>query len=290
MHDNYKLTEFSVIENQISKIKTKILEYKNKENLLKIFNCIDLTSLNTIDNNNNISNLINKVNNFNKKFPEYNNVAAICVYPPFVSLLKENLKENNVSIASVGASFPSSQTFISVKVAECELIKVKGADEIDIVISVGSFLNNEYDKVAAEIKIIKSTIGNTHLKVILETGELNTPENIFLASIISMESEADFIKTSTGKSNVSATPEAVYVMCEAIKQFFDKTGKKIGIKPSGGIITSEDALMYYLIVKEVLGEDWLNNQFFRLGASRLANNILTDLSKIEGNNEIINYF
>lgn len=282
--------DFSKMPEIIESLKNQVSEFKTVEELKKIFNCIDLTSLNTNDTTQKISQMVEKVNQFNSNFPHFNNVAAICVYPSFVSLVRENLKDNKVSLAAVGANFPSSQTFLSVKIAECELIKEKGADEIDIVLSVGKFFEKEFDKVSAEINIIKKTIGNLHLKVILETGDLITPENIYLASIISMESGADFIKTSTGKTSVSATPEAVYSMCLAIKEHFNKTSKKIGIKPSGGIVTSEDAILYYLIVKNVLGEEWLNNKLFRLGASRLANNILTDVAKLSGDNKIINYF
>ncbi|HOK37180.1 MAG TPA: deoxyribose-phosphate aldolase [Bacteroidales bacterium] len=282
--------DFSKMPEIIESLKNQVSEFKTVEELKKIFNCIDLTSLNTNDTTQKISQMVEKVNQFNSNFPHFNNVAAICVYPSFVSLVRENLKDNKVSLAAVGANFPSSQTFLSVKIAECELIKEKGADEIDIVLSVGKFFDKEFDKVAAEINIIKKTIGEVHLKVILETGDLITLENIYLASIISMESGADFIKTSTGKTSVSATPEAVYSMCLAIKEHFNKTSKKIGIKPSGGIVTSEDAILYYLIVKNVLGEEWLNNKLFRLGASRLANNILTDVAKLSGDNKIINYF
>lgn len=290
MKETVNYPDFSIMPDIIESFKNQVPEFKTIEVLKKIFNCIDLTSLNTNDTSQKISQMVEKVNQFNSNFPDFNNVAAICVYPSFVSLVRENLKDNKVSLAAVGACFPSSQTFLSVKVAECELIKEKGVDEIDIVLSVGKFFDKEFDKVSAEINIIKKTIGEVHLKVILETGDLITPENIYLASIISMESGADFIKTSTGKTTVSATPEAVYSMCLAIKAHFNKTGKKIGVKPSGGIVTSEDAILYYLIVKNVLGEEWLNNKLFRLGASRLANNILTDVSKLSGENKVVNYF
>ncbi len=278
------------INKDIERIKNQIPSYKTKDVLISILNLIDLTSLNTSDTVDKIRNMTLKINDFNKTFPNFKNVAAICVYPIFVQLVKETLLVKNVKIAAVGASFPASQTFLSIKAAECELIIHKGADEVDIVLSVGSFLEKNYLKVAQEIEIIKNTIKDAHLKVILETGELQNTDNIFKASIISMESGADFIKTSTGKSPVSATPEAVYTMCCAIKEFFEKTGKRIGIKPSGGMTYSEDAIMFYLIVQKVLGNEWLNNEFFRLGASRLANNILTDLSAIEGKNEQIKYF
>jgi deoxyribose-phosphate aldolase len=278
------------IESFITKIKSQVKENKTKDNLITLFNLIDLTSLNSNDTTIKIKEMTKKVNSFNSIFPDYKNVAAICVYPSLVPTVKNNLTTKNINIAAVGACFPSSQTFLSVKAAECELTVNKGADEIDIVISIGSFLEQDYKKVASEISIIKQAIGEAHLKVILETGELVNTDNIYLASIISMESGADFIKTSTGKSPISATPEAVYTMCCAIKEYYQKTGKKIGIKPSGGMSISEDALVYFLTVKEVLGEEWLNNKLFRLGASRLANSILSDLYKFDGRDEEVIYF
>ena len=279
-----------LIDSQLSELKKDTNKLKNKEVLLQLLNCIDLTSLNTTDTTKKIKAMTQKVSGFSSNFPQYKNVAAICVYPSLVPIVKENLTAKNVKIAAVGAGFPSSQTFVAVKAAECELTVHKGADEIDIVISVGSFLEKNYNKVAAEIQIIKESIGDAHLKVILETGELLNTDNIHLASIIAMEAGADFIKTSTGKTSVSATPEAVYTMCSAIKDYYAKTGRKVGIKPSGGMSVSEDAIIYYQIVKKVLGNEWLNNKLFRLGASRLANSILTDLNALEGKKDEIKYF
>jgi deoxyribose-phosphate aldolase len=278
------------VSERISELNASVLKNKNEKTLRKIFSCIDLTSLNTTDTTEKIKKMTSKVNNFNSHFPDYENVAAICVYPLLVSTVKENLNVPEVKIASVGANFPSSQTFLSVKAAECELIINKGANEVDIVISVGTFLEKKYKKVISEIQIIKHSIGNANLKVILETGEIKTIDNIHLASILAMESNANFIKTSTGKTPVSATPEAVYTMCTAIKDFYEKTGKKVGIKPSGGVVTSEDAIIYYLIVEEVLGKEWLNKNLLRFGASRLANNILTDINKLNNVNKEVNYF
>jgi deoxyribose-phosphate aldolase len=288
--DYTKAPSKDYIDAQISQLRQETSSLINKDILLKIFNCIDLTSLNTSDTTEKIKLMTKKVSDFSTNFPNYNNVAAICVYPSLVPTVKENLTDKNISIAAVGACFPSSQTFIAVKAAECELTVHKGADEIDIVISVGSFLEKDYKKVAGEIQIIKESIGKAHLKVILETGELLNTDNIHLASLLAMESGADFIKTSTGKSAVSATPEAVFTMCSAIKDYYVKTGRKIGIKPSGGMSASEDAIIYYQIVKKVLGNEWLNNKLFRLGASRLANSILTDLNKLEGKSEEVKYF
>ena len=270
-------SEIKEIEIKVENLKKQVSNNKNKETLINILNLIDLTTLSVNDTIEKVKLMVEKVNNFNKNFPNYKNVAAICVYPSLISTVKKNLVINNVSIASVGAGFPASQTFLSIKAAECELAVNKGADEVDIVISVGDFLSKRFEKVAYEIGLVKNSIDNAKLKVILETGELLNLENIYIASILSMESGGDFIKTSTGKTDISATPEAVFVMCYAIKEYYEKTGKKIGIKPSGGIKTSEDAILYYLIVKEILGEDWLNNKLFRFGASSLANNILSNL-------------
>ncbi len=285
-----KAPQKEFVKKQIELLSQKTQEYKKRKILKNILNCIDLTSLNITDNETKILDFVNNVNNFKRNSKSIPNVAAICVYPNFVETVKTNLKDKKVNIASVGASFPSSQTLISIKAAECELIKQKGADEIDIVISIGAFLNGDINKVSNEIKIIKGTIQETHLKVILETGELNTIDNIYLASIVAMESGADFIKTSTGKTPISATPEAVYTMCLAIKEYYLKTGKKIGVKPSGGIVSTEDAIIYYQIVEEVLGAEWLNNKLFRLGASRLANNILDDINKLKGKDSNIPHF
>ena len=276
--ENIKLpVSDSEILNDINLIKQSVKENKTKEVTAVLFNMIDLTSLNTADTVGNIKKMTDKVSEFNSVFPNLNNVAAICVYPSFIDTVKQNLRDKNVKIASVGACFPSSQSFISVKAAECDLCIKKGAQEIDIVIPVGMFLEGKYENVISEISFLKSTIGNNCLKVILETGELQNLQNIYTASILSMEAGADFIKTSTGKTQVSATPEAVYTMCLAIKDFYKKSGKKIGIKPSGGMATTEDALLYYLIVNKILGKDWLNNKLMRLGTSKLANIMLSEL-------------
>lgn len=288
--DNTNTFCFESLEDKISNFMQQIPYHKDEAILLTLLNCIDLTSLNTADTTQKIIELTQKVNNFSKHFPNYGNVAAICVYPSLVPVVAKYLEVPAVKIASVGASFPSSQTFLSVKAAECELIVRKGANEVDIVISVGSFLEKDYKKVAAEINIIKHSIGDACLKVILETGELETLDNIYHASYLAMESGADFIKTSTGKTPISATPAAVYAMCCAIKDYYDKNEKQIGIKPSGGMSKVEDAILYYIIVKEVLGQKWLNNKYFRLGTSKLGNAILSDLTALKGNENEIKYF
>ncbi len=250
----------------------------DKRLLMSILNSIDLTSLNVTDNKSTILHLTGKVNSFSGRFSNIPNVAAICVYPNFVSVVKEKLTAKNVRIASVAGAFPTSQSFRSLKVAECKMAVEAGADEIDIVIPVGAFLGNDFEQVAGEIREIKEAIGSRQLKVIIESGLLGDYENIFKASMIAMDAGADFIKTSTGKTPVSATPEAAYIMCRAISDFYDETGIRVGFKAAGGISTTSDALMYFNIVRSLPGEAWLNNSLFRIGASRLANNILADIS------------
>ena len=221
--------------------------------------------------------LCDLLNQFDDEFPDLKNVAAICVYPNFAAIVKNTLEVDGVNIACVSGGFPSSQTFTEVKVAETALAIADGADEIDIVISIGKFLSGDYEAMCEEIQELKEVCKERHLKVILETGALKSASNIKKASILSMYSGADFIKTSTGKQQPAATPEAAYVMCEAIKEYYQKTGNKIGFKPAGGINTVNDAIIYYTIVKEVLGEEWLDNRLFRLGTSRLANLLLSDI-------------
>lgn len=269
---------FSGITN--STIREKIDEIKpvtDSTILRRILSFLDLTSLNITDNEKNIGGLCEKINNFPYLFPDLKGVAAICVYPRFIPLVRDTLKIQEVNIASVGASFPSSQTFLKNKIEECKMIIDSGADEIDIVISVGEFLAGNSTIVSDEISAIKDTIGCTHLKVILETGILADPDKIYSASMLAMEAGTDFIKTSTGKAPVSATPEAAWVMCEAIKDYSGNNNRMVGFKPAGGISVSEDAALYYAIVKTVLGNDWLHPDHFRIGASRLANDLLSDI-------------
>lgn len=242
-----------------------------------LFHCIDLTTLKCTDSEQNVMKFTEKVNEFDDKYPDLDNVAAICVYPNMAEIVNDTLEADHVNIACVSGGFPSSQTFTEVKVAETAMALHAGADEIDIVIPVGKFLEGDYEGMCDEIEELKEVCGDKHLKVILETGALKTASNIKKASILSMYSGADFIKTSTGKENPAATPEAAYVMCNAIKEYHRETGRKIGFKPAGGINTVKDALTYYTIVKEVLGKEWLNNQLFRLGTSRLANLLLSDI-------------
>ena len=262
-----------------AKLIEKHLEENNTKEVKKfLFHCIDLTTLKCTDSEPSVMQFTQRVNDFVDKYPDLDNVAAICVYPNMAEIVNDTLEADNVNIACVSGGFPSSQTFIEVKVAETSLALHAGADEIDIVISVGKFLSGDYEGMCDEIEELKDVCGEKHLKVILETGALATAENIKKASILSMYSGADFIKTSTGKEKPAATPEAAYVMCQAIKEYFLETGRKVGFKPAGGINTVEDALTYYTIVKEVLGKEWLNNELFRLGTSRLANLLLSDIT------------
>ena len=242
-----------------------------------LFHCIDLTTLKCTDSEQSVMKFTEKVNEFDDKYPDLDNVAAICVYPNMAEIVNDTLEADHVNIACVSGGFPSSQTFTEVKVAETAMALHAGADEIDIVIPVGKFLEGDYEGMCDEIEELKEVCGDKHLKVILETGALKTASNIKKASILSMYSGADFIKASAGKENPAATPEAAYVMCNAIKEYHRETGRKIGFKPAGGINTVKDALTYYTIVKEVLGKEWLNNQLFRLGTSRLANLLLSDI-------------
>ena len=242
-----------------------------------LFNCIDLTTLKTEDSEESVLKFTERVNELDNEHPDLKNVAAICVYPNFAKIVSQSLEVESVNVACVSGGFPSSQTFTEVKVAETALALADGATEIDIVIPVGKFLSGDYEGMCDEIEEIKSICGDRHLKVILETGALKSVDNIWKASILAMYSGADFIKTSTGKQEPAATPEAAYVMCQAIKAYHEKTGRKVGFKPAGGINSVGDALVYYTIVKEVLGKEWLNNTLFRIGTSRLANLLLSDI-------------
>ena len=242
-----------------------------------LFNCIDLTTLKTEDSEESVLKFTERVNELDNEYPDLKNVAAICVYPNFAKIVSQSLEVESVNVACVSGGFPSSQTFTEVKVAETALALADGATEIDIVIPVGKFLSGDYEGMCDEIEEIKSICGDRQLKVILETGALKSVDNIWKASILAMYSGADFIKTSTGKQEPAATPEAAYVMCQAIKAYHEKTGRKVGFKPAGGINSVGDALVYYTIVKEVLGKEWLNNTLFRIGTSRLANLLLSDI-------------
>lgn len=258
------------------------------EQVLKdCFSMMDLTSLKNNDTPTSIKKLVSKVNAFQKDYPEYPLPASICVYPNFAPVVKENLTAEGVHITVVAACFPSSQSFLEVKLKEVEMAVLGGADEVDIVLALNSFLDGDWDKASEEIKAVREVIDQTsakvgrpvHLKVILETGLLVTPENIANASFLAMEAGADFIKTSTGKVDVNATPTAAYVMCECIAAYMKVSGRKVGFKPAGGISSAMDAVCYYSIVSSILGKEWLSKDWFRFGVSRMANNILSEIEQ-----------
>ncbi len=252
-------------------------ENNNTEVYKFLFNTIDLTTLKSTDSPRSVADFTERVNAFEEEYPELENVAAICVYPNFAQVVRTVLDVSAVKVACVSGGFPSSQTFPEVKVAETALAVEGGADEIDIVLNLGNFFDEDYEEVCDEISEIKHSCRDARLKVILETGALKTAENIQKASILSMYSGADFLKTSTGKEYPGASLEAAYVMAKCIKEYHEKTGIMVGFKAAGGVATTEDAVKYYTIIKEVLGAEWLNNEYFRLGASRLANNLLGDI-------------
>lgn len=269
------------VKEAAANILTKHFDENNNIDVWKqCLHSIDLTTLNGDDTTEKVEKMAQAVNEFEDHFPDIPNVAAMCVYPALVQTAADTLTEP-IGIAAVAAGFPASQTFLEIKVAEAAMAVAAGATEIDIVISIGKFLEGNYQEVFDEISEVKSAIQDAHLKVILETGALKTSENIFKASILAMAAGADFIKTSTGKVPVNATPEATYVMCQAIKTWKEKTGDKVCYKPAGGVSTTEEAVQHYTLVKEILGENWLNNESFRFGASRLANNLLTSITGSE---------
>ncbi len=268
------------VREAVKKIITeKVHENDNLDVKKFLMGSIELTTLKTTDSEESVLAFTERVNQFDEAYGDLPHVATICVYPCFAKVVSDTLEIDGVEIACVSGSFPSSQALIEVKVAETALAIKDGATEIDIVMPVGKFLSGDYEGVADEISELKQVCGEHAMKVILETGCLKTASNIKKASIIAMYAGADYIKTSTGKLEPAATPEAAYVMCQAIKEYYEETGIQIGFKPAGGINSVMDALIYYTIVKEVLGEKWLTNKWFRLGTSRLANMLL---SEIEG--------
>lgn len=274
----------NVTENdaEVAEAVKKILDEHFAENNTKevytfLLNSIDLTTLKGTDSPMSVAKFTENVNSFEEQYPELPNVAAICVYPNFASVVRMVLEVSNVRVACVSGAFPSSQSFEEVKIAETSLAVANGADEIDIVLNLGYFFDNDYESVCDEITEQKEACRNAILKVILETGALKTASNIKKASVLALYSGADFLKTSTGKEFPGASLKAAYVMAKCIKEYYDKTGTRVGFKAAGGIATTEDAVKYYTVIKEVLGEEWLTNEYFRLGASRLANNLLSDI-------------
>ena len=276
--DSKVITDDSAVAEAVKKIIDEHFDENNNHDVYKfLFNTIDLTTLKSTDSPQSVAAFTERVNAFDEEYPELQNVAAICVYPNFAHVVRTVLEVSDVDVACVSGGFPSSQTFAEVKVAETALAVEGGADEIDIVLNVGNFLDGDYEEVCDEISELKEACREARMKVILETGALKTAANIKAASVLSLYSGADFLTTSTGKEFEGASLEAAYVMCQAIKEYYETTGRMVGFKAAGGVSTTADAVKYYTLVKEVLGEEWLTNEYFRLGASRLANNLLSDI-------------
>ncbi len=274
---NLDITDEEVKEAVKKIIAEKVHENDTPEVKKFLMGSVELTTLKTTDSETSVMAFTEKVNQFEEAYPTLPHVATICVYPKFAKVVSETLEVEGVEVACVSGSFPSSQSLIEVKTVETSLAVKDGATEIDIVMNVGAFLDGDYDTVVDEVQQEKEACGEKDMKVILETGCLKTAKNIKIASILSMYGGADYIKTSTGKLEPAATPEAAYVMCQAIKEYYEQTGIQIGFKPAGGLNSVMDALIYYTIVKEVLGEKWLTNKWFRMGTSRLANLLLSEV-------------
>ena len=275
------------ISKRLDAIAANIDNVTSPEVLKNCMALMDLTTLHTEDSPESVKKLVGKVNSFMNDYPEYPLPASICVFPNLASVVRENLATSDVHVTAVAGCFPTSQSFIEVKVKECEMAVGAGADEIDIVLALNAFMSGDEETARKEIRTIRAAVDEAAakagrkvtLKVILETGLLVTPENIANASFLAMEEGADFIKTSTGKVSVNATPMAAYIMCESIKAFHEKTGRKVGFKAAGGISTSKDAVCYHSIVKTILGNDWINKELFRFGVSRLANSLMSSIEQ-----------
>ena len=275
------------ISKRLDAIAANIDNVTSQEVLKNCMALMDLTTLHTEDSPESVKKLVGKVNSFMNDYPEYPLPASICVFPNLASVVRENLATSDVHVTAVAGCFPTSQSFIEVKVKECEMAVDAGADEIDIVLALNAFMSGDEETARKEIRTIRAAVDEAAakagrkvtLKVILETGLLVTPENIANASFLAMEEGADFIKTSTGKVSVNATPMAAYIMCESIKAFHEKTGRKVGFKAAGGISTSKDAVCYHSIVKTILGNDWINKELFRFGVSRLANSLMSSIEQ-----------
>lgn len=262
------------VEKAVEKAKADAAELENRQTLMDIISLIDLTTLKPTDNEESVLQLVEKVNQLDNERPDIPQVASICVYPNFANVVSNSIEADNVKTCCVAGGFPSSQTFTEVKIAETSLAILDGAEEIDIVQNTGKLLNGDYEYICNETEEIRDICKDKTLKVIIECGALQTLDNVKIASILAMYSGADFIKTSTGKEVAGADPNSFFVMCKAIKEYYNETGKKIGIKAAGGISTPQDALLYYSIVKNVLGDEWLNKNLFRIGASRLFDKLL----------------
>lgn len=268
------------VAEEVAKMKAAAEKNENTEVYKFCYSSIDLTTLSCNDSDESVTEFAKKAVEFYDKYPEIPNVASICIYPSFVETVGLAVGDSPMRITSVAGGFPAAQTFLEVKSLEVAMAVENGADEVDIVLNVGKMLKGHYDEAANEVEVLRKEAGSdVVLKVIIESGALKTPELIRKASLLSMEAGADFVKTSTGKIDVAATPEAAVVMCHAIKDYYEKTGRKVGFKAAGGVRTPQEAALYYTIVKEILGDEWITTDLFRIGASSAANNIL---SAIEG--------
>lgn len=268
-----------MLDKILNAVHDNLTNWNTPRNQALCLGCIDLTTLNTADTQARVKNFTEKVNGFKEKYPQYPLPAAICVYPNMVGTVKSSLKVQGVKVASVAGGFPNSQTFLDVKLLECRNAVDSGADEVDVVLPLNRFMAGDYDGTFNEIAAMKEAVEQKHLKVILETGAIADSEKIHEASMLAMEAGADFIKTSTGKQEPGATPAAAIVMCNSIKEYYRKSGRKVGFKPAGGISTVKDAICYLAIVDTILGKEWLDPNLFRIGASRLANNLLSELEQ-----------
>lgn len=274
--------DLNITDEDVKAAVTKIIAEKVSENdhpEVKKFllGSVELTTLSTADTEEKVLAMVEKVNKFDSEYPDLPHVAAVCAYPCFTKLIADSLEVDGVDITNVTGNFPSSQALLEIKTIETALAIKDGATQIDIVMPVGKFLSGDYEGVCDTIGELKQTCGDVPMKVILETGDLRNARDIKTAAVLAMYAGADYLKTSTGKEKISATPESVYVLCQAIKEYHKKTGIQIGLKPAGGINTVMDAVIYYTIVKEVLGEKWLTNYWFRMGTSRLTNLLLSEI-------------
>ena len=258
-------------------LEQKKAQYDTAEVRRELLSTVELTTLKVTDSQESVLQFTERVNRFADEHPDLPHLATVCVYPNFAKIVSESLEAEGVEVACVSGGFPSAQTFIEIKTTETALAVHDGATEIDMVLSVGTFLSEDYETCADEIAEIKAACSERPLKVILETGALQTASNIKRASVLSMYAGADFIKTSTGKIEPAATPEAAYVMCQAIKEYHKETGIRIGFKAAGGVSTVDDALTYYTIVREMLGKEWIDENLFRIGTSRLANLLVSEI-------------
>ena len=285
-NEKYAYTpDMEAISAKLELIAAGIGQIKSREALLKCFSLMDLTTLHSNDTIQSVQRFVDKVNDLPKSYPDYPLPASICVFPNFAGVVAERRLNLDVHVTTVSGCFPTSQSFLDVKVKECEMAIAAGAEEVDIVLALNSFLAEDFERAEEELTAMRKACKDVVLKVILETGLLVSPENIAEASFLAMECGADFIKTSTGKVDVNATPMSAYVMCEAIRKYYEKTGRKVGFKAAGGISSAEDAIVYYAIVSAVLGDEWLDKNLFRLGVSRLGNALM---SEIEGTK--VNFF